>query len=113
GAAKQAIISASLRERRLGNEPNPIGKFVELDNQSYEVIGVLPAWFKGTSGTADLLIPVMSRSAQSLTGSWNLEFAMVGRLKAGVTPEQGAAEAVRVGPIVYASTPPEPGMLTS
>ena len=113
GAPRQAIISEGLRQRRFGNVPNPIGAFVELDNEKYEIIGVMPAWFKGTSGNAELLTPIFARSPESLTGAWSLEFAMVARLKDGVSPEQGAADVRRVGPIVYTSTPVEPGSLTS
>ncbi len=113
GAAKQAIISEALRQRRLGHEPDPIGKLIAFNNESYEIIGVLPAWFKGTSGNAEMLIPITSRSPESLTGAWSLEFSMLARLKPGMSPEQGAADAQRVGPLVYRAFPAEPGTLTS
>ncbi len=89
-----------------------MGQLIRVDSASYQVIGVLPAWFHGMSGRADILLPVTSQSADNLT-AWDLEFSLVGRLKAGLTVAQADADARRVAPIVYAATPEDKNTLSS
>jgi putative ABC transport system permease protein len=113
GAPKQVIVSDRLWQRRLGADPAAVGKFIELDNVPYEVVGVLPPGFEGLTGNVSLLMPVTMRSADDLMGPWSLEFSMVGRLKPGVSPEQGTAELRRLGPLIYSDHPAEGGALTS
>jgi putative ABC transport system permease protein len=113
GAAKQIIISDRLWQSRFGADPQTPGKFLDIDNVPYEVVGVLPAGFKGLTGNAGALMPVTVRDAERLGEAWSLEFQMVGRLKPGVTPEQGAADLKRLGPQVYAAYPNDEGRITT
>ena len=48
GSHRVVVISHSLWQRRLGSDPQIIGKTVELNGRSYNVIGVAPPTFKGT-----------------------------------------------------------------
>jgi putative ABC transport system permease protein len=112
-AAKQVILTDALWQRRFGADPDIVGKLVDLDNVSYQIVAVTPPGFRGLSGSAGLFMPVTTRSADDLGGAWSLEFSMIGRLKAGVTPEQGTDELRRLGPRIYSEHPAEPGTLTS
>jgi len=112
GASKLVIISNALWQRRFNADPNVIGTLLRVDSSSYQVIGVLPAGFRGMSGKADILVPVTTRTQDNL-GTWDLEFALVGRLRAGVTGAQADADAKRVAPIVYQATPQDKNTLSS
>lgn len=111
-APKLVIIGNALWQRRFNADPNVVGQLLRVDSSSYQVIGVLPASFHGMSGKAEVLIPATARTADNL-GAWDFEFAMVGRLKPGVTVAQADADARRVAPLVYSATPQDKNTLTS
>ncbi|HVZ49534.1 MAG TPA: ABC transporter permease [Gemmatimonadaceae bacterium] len=113
GAGAFAIISDALWQRRFAADPDVMHKSVNVNNQAYQILGVLPPGFRGVSGNADVMVNVTSRSADDLKEAWSLEFQMVGRLKPGVTPEQAAAETRRIGVEVYKAFPQDPGALTT
>jgi putative ABC transport system permease protein len=112
GAAKLAIISNALWQRRFQADPNVIGRLLRVDSSSYQVIGVLPSAFRGMSGKAEILLPLTALSADDL-GPWDFEYSLVGRLKPGVTAAQAAADARRVAPLVYQATPQDKNSISS
>ena len=111
-AAKLVIISNALWQRRFQADPGVVGKLLRIDSLAYQVVGVLPTAFRGMSGAADVLIPVTAETAENL-GAWDLEYAMVGRLKAGATPAQAAAEARLLAAQVYQATPMDKNSISS
>jgi len=113
GAARVAIISDALWQRHFNADPNVVGASIILDNKPWEVAGVLPPGFRGLSGRADVLLNLTARSAEELGQSWSHEFALVGRLRDGLTPDAGVADAARLGPRVYEAFPMSEGMLTT
>jgi putative ABC transport system permease protein len=113
GAAKQVILTDVLWQRRFSADPDIVGKLVSIDNVSWQIIGVTPPGFRGLDGNTGLLMPITARDADGLSGAWSLEFSMIGRLKPGVTAEQGTAELRRLGPRIYSEHPMEPGTRTS
>lgn len=96
GVAPVAVISAALWERKFGAAQDVEGKGLTLDDKSYAIIGVLPANFS-LYRTTDVFVPI---------GQWNspalqrrgaaLGLHGIGRLKPGVTIEQGQADLDRV-----------------
>ena len=48
GANHVVVLSYGYWTRRLGSDPNIVGKTVQLNNRAYEVIGVAPEDFVGT-----------------------------------------------------------------
>ncbi len=97
GYAPSAVISDSLWRRNFGGDPNILGRTIRLDNDSYEIAGVLPPGFRhpGRSHSQDVEVwlasgfqaasdPEPLRSARSFPGSF-------GRLKRGITLEQAQA----------------------
>jgi len=113
GAARVAILSDALWQRRFRADPNVVGTTIVLNNQPWEVVGVVAPGFRGLSGRADAFVNLSARSAEELGQSWSLEFAMIGRLRDGVSPEAGTADAVRLGPRIYEAHPMQEGMLTT
>jgi len=93
------VLGHSLWQRRLGSDPNIIGKTIQLNNRGYQVIGVAPESFKGTKFglSMDFWAPMAMteelRSSPGLLDSRDSHwFNVIGRLKPGVSLEQASAE---------------------
>jgi putative ABC transport system permease protein len=113
GARRVALISDALWQRRFNAQPDIVGHTISLNNQPWEIAGVLPPGFRGLSGRAEVLVNLTARSADELQQPWSLEFSMIGRLKDGVTPQQAASEATAIGPRIYEAFPMAEGTLTT
>ncbi|HEX3928788.1 MAG TPA: ABC transporter permease [Gemmatimonadales bacterium] len=111
-APKYVLISTSLWQRRFNADRRAVGQILHIDGDSYEILGVLPAAFRGITGKADLLVPVTANPADELN-AWNHSYSMVGRLKPGVTARAAAAEAVRLGALVARVIPLPKGFISS
>jgi predicted permease len=101
GGYPVVILSNGLWQRRFGADRSIVGKSINLNQQPFSVIGVLPKSFTGTFavGTPDLWIPTAEHD-QVLTGDFQrffnerrplIMFAF-GRLKPGVSMAQAEAE---------------------
>ncbi len=109
---KEVIISNALWQRRFQADPHVIGQLLRVDSSSYQIIGVLPAAFRGMSGKAEILVPVAAETAENLN-AWDFEFSLVGRLRPGVSADRADADAKRVAPLVYQATPRDKNTLSS
>jgi putative ABC transport system permease protein len=85
GARRVLILSHRLWLRRFGGDPHILARHLELNGDSYEVIGVMPATFN-FPGTAELWTPFGFDPGSTQIGNY---FQIVGRLRDGVT-QQGA-----------------------
>jgi len=95
GAAPVAIISAQLWSRKFGSTGDVLQKSMTLDDKSYSIVGVIPANFNLFSG--DVFVPINqwgTGALKSRTAALGLHG--IGRLKAGVTIEQGEADLDRI-----------------
>ena len=93
GASHVAILSRGLWQSRFAADPQIIGRTVKLQGETYTVVGVMPANFQfPLMGVANIWAPLALDDKQRAdrNGSW---FQAFGRLKPGVTQQQGAAEA--------------------
>jgi predicted permease len=113
GAGRVVLISDGLWQRRFNAAPDVVGQSLNLNNQPWEIIGVLPPGFRGLSGRAEAILNLSARPADDLSQAWSLEFAMIGRLRDGVTPGQAATEARLLGPRIYDAFPMAEGTLTT
>jgi predicted permease len=97
GFAEAAVISDGLWRRSYGGDPNILGKRLKLDNDSYTIVGVLPAEFRhpGTTVAKDVEVwvtcgfsadpyPKPARNVRVLPGA-------IGRLKPGIDVTQAQA----------------------
>lgn len=105
GVARQVLISNALWKRRFNADPTIVGRMLEVDRQSHQVLGVMPEGFRGLSGRADVFVPITVRAADELSEPWSLEFSAVGRLKPGVSLSQAMQEAAALGTQIYDATP--------
>ncbi len=87
------LLSWGLWKRRFGGNPATLGKTIELDSQPYTVIGVMPAWFNFPDASTQLWTPVYHDKPEDTMNSHSDHmFRVVGRLKSGVSAEQGMAD---------------------
>ncbi|HSA55604.1 MAG TPA: ABC transporter permease, partial [Gemmatimonadaceae bacterium] len=113
GARRVVLISDALWQRRFNADPDIVGKSLSLNNQPWEIAGVLPPGFRGLSGRAEALLNLSARTSEALGESWSLEFSLIGRLADGLTPAQAASEARILGPRIYEAFPMAKGTLTT
>ncbi|MHB9007135.1 MAG: ABC transporter permease [Limisphaerales bacterium] len=92
GADRVVVLSHALWERRFGGDASVIGRTVNLDEQPYTVIGVMPPRFRFWG--ADVWVPAGLNFDGELQTSRvaRMGYFMVGRLKDGVSPVQARAD---------------------
>lgn len=98
GQGQVVMLSHGLWQRRFGSDPNLIGRTLTLNNQSYDVIGVLPPGFQlptfppnfpVPSLEPELWIPLaLDQNRLSRTGN---SLFLMGRLKPGIDINQAQA----------------------
>src|SRR5881275_631098 len=95
--ADVAIVTRNFWQKRLGGDPNVIGRSITLDGTPHTIVGVLPnmpaTWFAANPvaevwTTKPFQLPGFSHE-QLMRGSFFLR--VVGRLKPGVTVQQARA----------------------
>jgi putative ABC transport system permease protein len=108
-SAPIVMIANSLWQRRFGGDRSVLGQTLGLNGVPHTIVGVLPPTFRGLSGQAEVLVPVMTQSADTLGEAWNHSYRQVARLKAGVTPTQAEAAVKLLGAQVHAAYAAPPG----
>ncbi len=92
GANAVAIISDSLWKRRFGGDPSVVDKTLTLNDEPYQIVGVLPADFNYFS-KADVLVPIEATKERALKErSWHPGIQVLARLKPGVSLAQARAD---------------------
>jgi putative ABC transport system permease protein len=107
-----ALLGYGLWQRSFGGDPGIVGRSIRLDTRPHTVVGVLPAGFRGLTGTAEIWVPVMTQDAGFLRERWAHSYQMIGRLKPGVTVEQAKSAVTVLGAQVeeaHPDTRPAPG----
>src|SRR4030095_8290051 len=93
-----AVLSYGFWQRRFGSDPSVIGTSLTLNRQSFTVIGVAGRDFHGAEmNVPDVWVPLMMQPAlmpdnkflELPNCSW---LSVIGRLKDGISPQQGPAE---------------------
>ena len=101
-----ALLSHAFWNSRFGADSAAVGKTVLLDNESYQIVGVLPP---GTPwlNSAEIFTPFV-RPAQLDRDSW--ELPVIGRLKPGVTMAAAQADLDRIAAQLSSTYPEAKGM---
>ena len=89
--AKVAVLSHGFWERRFARDPAIVGRSIQLNGESFEVIGVMPPDFRYPTKDFDLLTPLFI-PPDEIRSQYNFNYRSVGRLKPGVTIQQAQAE---------------------
>jgi len=87
------ILSDALWKRRFGSDRSVLGRTIQLDGRSYEIIGVMPPWFRGITDQAEAWIPfMMTNDGAGFAERGSRGFTVLARLKHGVSIPQAQAE---------------------
>jgi len=107
GAPQTILLSYGYWQRRFGGDRSIIGRHMNVDGRSREVIGVMPRDFRFLDMNAELFLPIQFDRGKTTLG--NFSWQGVARLRPGVTLAQANADVARMLPIVNRSFPPPPG----
>jgi putative ABC transport system permease protein len=99
GSHRVAIVSESLWRSRFNADRKLIGKSILIDRENYQVVGILPAWFRLPYGVNsamnirfELFRPLVLGRKEIARLMGNFNYAAVLRLKRGKTADQARAE---------------------
>ena len=87
--ARVALVTHGFWQRRFNGSATGLGQTLILDNQPYEVIGVLPQSFALGNLQIDLMVPL---AADPTRRRGDRRLAVIGRLKPGVSIDQAQGE---------------------
>jgi len=93
--ASSLVLSWALWQTQFGGDPQVPGKTLRLDGVPYTVIGVMPQTFQFPDEGVRLWMPLIFRDDDYLDRG-NTYLQAVGRLRKGVTFEQGRADVAAV-----------------
>jgi putative ABC transport system permease protein len=105
GADHEVILSYRVWQRRYNSDPDILGKSVRIDGVGHTVVGVMPQdfIFQFWGNPGDVFIPVGYTQGDQMRGSHS--FAVVARMKPGVTLAQADAEEDAIGRRLAAQYP--------
>ncbi|HEX8077339.1 MAG TPA: ABC transporter permease, partial [Chthoniobacterales bacterium] len=93
GAPPVVVISHGLWSRRYGRDKGVLGRSVNLNGETREIVGVLPNNFALPNLDSDIVVPLQPDSDPRRNARNSVNFLrMMGRLKPTVTPQQAHAE---------------------
>jgi len=105
--AKTVMLSYGYWQWRFGGDRSAIGRSIQVDAQTREIVGVMPRGFKMVDSDFDLLLPLaFDRHNQKLAP---FGYEGIGRLKPGVNLEQADADVARLIPVWMDSWSNGPG----
>jgi predicted permease len=90
GAPRVAMLAHGLWMRRFGGEPDVLGRTLDLEGVSREVVGVLPEGLDFPSAATEVFIPAAATPTSPPRGQHG--FSVVARLRPGVGLERADAE---------------------
>ena len=95
-APNVAVISYGLWQRRFGGNPKLIGGAINLDDETYTVVGIMPPQFQSMEGlfnkNSEIWTPMRLDPARDYRKASGRYMVALGRLKDGVTLEEARAE---------------------
>ena len=97
GKDRVVILSYALWQKQFGGDRHIVGRDIQMNGNAYTVIGVMPATFRFVNYGAypELWFP-LDMDTQSLFPRGSHSYGALGRLKAGVTPQQAQADVSRI-----------------
>ncbi len=93
GHERLAILSYGAWQRRFGGRSNVAGQTLQLDGQTFEVVGVMPKGFQFPPGDRDVEVwSPLTLDVRSLLTRPHRMYRAIGRLAPGVTMAQAQSE---------------------
>jgi len=88
-ANREVILSYGTWQRWFGSDPSAVGRTIQLDQEPYRIVGVMPANFHWPSPQIDLWAPLgLDSKAFAVDNTFNENYLSVARLKPGVSFSQ-------------------------
>jgi predicted permease len=106
--ARVAVLGYAFWDRRFAHDPAVVGRKILLNDESFEVIGVMPPNFRYPTSDVDLLAPLFIPRDEILTWG-NFYYRAVGRLKHGVRLPEAQAELSAITERLAERRPRDPG----
>jgi putative ABC transport system permease protein len=97
------ILSRALWEQRFNSDPNIVGKWITLEGEGREIVGVMPAEFRFPSPKTELWVPLHLDSRNTGDYWGDSYMALIGRLRPSATLEQARTELKTMRPLVLAA----------
>lgn len=98
-SAPYIVLAHAYWHSHFQDDRGVVGRFVQLNKHPFTIVGVAPPGFVGTLlfGSPDFFLPMVNQEQVTGTNVLNARgnrwiFMTMGHLKAGVTPEQAAAD---------------------
>ena len=93
GKHRVVVISERFWKQRFGSDPAIAGKSIELNRESYKVLGVIRPILQYRGPSFDLFVPLSFQPSDLAPQMRNRKFIdILARRKPGVTPAQAAAD---------------------
>ena len=93
GKDRVVVLSDALWHRLFAGDPAAVGKTLQLNGQSYTIIGIMPSGFRDFFGrTAEMWVPLSFTPQQLSGGRTNEWLSLTARLKPGVSIETAQTE---------------------
>ena len=110
GADNVIVLTDSFWTRRFGSDPNIVGRRIQLDGKTVEVVGVMPPGFEHPIlwGPLDMWQP-MSFTPERKTNRGSNYLSSFARLKPGVSIEQAEQSMVTLAANIGQQTSSNPG----
>ena len=89
-----AMLSYGYWQRRFGGDPSVIGRNIQVDSQTREIVGVMPRGFKVVNQDFDLLIPFGFDPRHQILAGFG--YNGIARIRPGVTIGQANADIARM-----------------
>lgn len=100
GGPKVVTISHAYWERRFNADPKVLGRNINIRGESFQIIGVWPANFRGLTGNADIWMPVLQYNPDAAAEPFGHQFEQIARLKPGVSSGQAKAAVLLLGAMI-------------
>jgi len=94
GSLPVAILTQEIWQRRYGADPSVVGRTIQLNGVSHEVVGILPAGFRFMRPEAEIFVPARFDRAEPDEGSFDM--TGIARMKDGVTMDAVRADMARM-----------------
>jgi putative ABC transport system permease protein len=104
GAAQQVVMSDAVWHTEFGAAPDIVGRSVRLDNEEYEVVGVMPRGFDAPGGV-DFWVPLAFTADMLRTQRGAHYLDVYGRLAQGVTVDRADREMTEIAARLDAAYP--------
>ncbi len=94
---RNVMLSYGYWQRRFGGDPSVIGRSIQIDSNSWQIVGVMPEGFRFVTADFDLIEPLLVDRAQLVLPGFG--FNGVARLKPGITIAAADADIARLYPV--------------